>query len=158
MSLRHAGDEADVSDPVRQQVVDAFARSASGEFTHGSTHSGNAMSCFIGLQVYKYMQEHNLFTRLTRPAQIGGYLHERLAELADKHAIVGDTRGRGLLAGMVDSRAGIVAANGASSGQAVTMVPVGTIRTFLQAQRVAPPPAASGPINQSVLRVICVRK
>jgi len=28
----------------------------------------------------------------------------------------------------------------------------------LQAQRVAPPPAANGPINQSVLRVICVRK
>ena len=65
---------------------------------------------------------------------------------------------RGLLAGMVDSRPGIVAANGASSGQAVTMVPVGTIRTFLQAQRVAPPPPGSGPINQSVLRVICVRK
>jgi adenosylmethionine-8-amino-7-oxononanoate aminotransferase len=79
------------------QVVDAFSRSASGEFTHGSTHSGNAMSCFIGLQVHKYMQAHNLFAR---PGQIGGYLHERLAELAAKHAIVGDTRGRGLLAGV----------------------------------------------------------
>jgi len=37
-------------------------------------------------------------------------------------------------------------------------VPIGTIRAFLQAQRVPPPPAGSGPINQSVLRVICVRK
>ena len=79
------------------QVVDAFARSASGEFTHGSTHSGNAMSCFIGLQVHNYMRAHNLFAR---PGQIGGYLHERLTGLAAKHTIVGDTRGRGLLAGV----------------------------------------------------------
>ena len=79
------------------RVVDAFLRSPSGEFTHGSTHSGNAMSCFIGLQVHEYMRKHNLFQR---PGQIGGYLHERLAGLADKHAIVGDTRGRGLLAGV----------------------------------------------------------
>ena len=79
------------------QVVDAFARSASGEFTHGSTHSGNAMACFIGLQVHNYMRAHNLFAR---PGQLGAYLHERLAGLAAKHAIVGDTRGRGLLAGV----------------------------------------------------------
>jgi len=79
------------------RVVDAFLRNPSGEFTHGSTHSGNAMSCFIGLQVHDYMRAHNLFQR---PGQIGGYLHERLAGLADKHAIVGDTRGRGLLAGV----------------------------------------------------------
>jgi hypothetical protein len=65
---------------------------------------------------------------------------------------------RGLLAGMVDSRPGIVATNGASSGQAVMLVPVATIRAFLQAQRLTPPPAGSGPIGQSVLRVICVRK
>ena len=79
------------------RVVDAFMRSPSGEFTHGSTHSGNAMSCFIGLQVHNYMRAHNLFAR---PGQIGGYLHERLAGLAAKHPIVGDTRGRGLLAGV----------------------------------------------------------
>ena len=41
------------------------------------------------------------------------------------------------LAGMVDLRPGIVAGNGAGAGQAVTMVPVETIRAFLQAQHVA---------------------
>lgn len=79
------------------KVVDAFMRSPSGEFTHGSTHSGNALSCFIGLQVYQYMVRHNLFDR---PAQIGACLHGRLAELASKHSVIGDTRGRGLLAGV----------------------------------------------------------
>jgi 4-aminobutyrate aminotransferase-like enzyme len=43
------------------------------------------------------MQKHNLFDR---PAQVGAYLHERLGELAAKHPIVGDVRGRGLLAGV----------------------------------------------------------
>jgi adenosylmethionine-8-amino-7-oxononanoate aminotransferase len=80
-----------------EKVVEAFANSASGEFTHGSTHSGNALSCFVGVQVYDYMRKHNLFDR---PAQIGAYLHERLVALADKHAVIGDVRGRGLLAGV----------------------------------------------------------
>ena len=62
---------------VSEKVVDAFAKSASGDFTHGSTHSGNALSCFVGLQVHNYMRAHGLFQR---PAQIGAYLHERLAE------------------------------------------------------------------------------
>ncbi len=79
------------------KVVDAFMRSPGGEFTHGSTHSGNALSCFVGLQVHRYMKEHNLFDR---PAQIGAYLHERLGGLAARHDIVGDVRGRGLLAGV----------------------------------------------------------
>jgi adenosylmethionine-8-amino-7-oxononanoate aminotransferase len=82
---------------VSQRVVDAFARSATGEFTHGSTHSGNALSCFVGLQVHRYMREHGLFQR---PAQIGAYLHERLAGLAERHGIIGETRGAGLLAGV----------------------------------------------------------
>ena len=80
-----------------ERVVDAFVRSPSGEFTHGSTHSGNALSCFVGLKVYDYMKAHGLFQR---PAQIGAYLHERLAGLADKHDAIGQTRGAGLLAGV----------------------------------------------------------
>ena len=80
-----------------EKVVQAFQRSRTGEFTHGFTQSGNAMACFIGLQVYHYMQEHDLFHR---SAQVGGYLHERLAGLAERHEIVGEVRGRGLLAGV----------------------------------------------------------
>jgi adenosylmethionine-8-amino-7-oxononanoate aminotransferase len=80
-----------------EKVVEAYKASKSGEFTHGFTHSGNSFSCFVGMQVYNYMKEHNLFRR---PAQIGGYLHEKLGELQKKHAIIGDVRGKGLLAGV----------------------------------------------------------
>jgi len=90
------------------------------------------------------------------PARLVQQTIEPAPKLGFSGAAAADARG--LLAGMVDSRPGIVAANGGSSGQAVTIVPIGTIRAFLQAQRVPPPPAGSGPINQSVLRVICVRK
>jgi hypothetical protein len=38
------------------------------------------------------------------------------------------------------------------------MVPVESIRAFLQAQRVAPVAVDNTAINQSVVRVICVRK
>lgn len=80
-----------------EKVVDAYRRSATGEFTHGFTYSGNAFACFVGLQVFNYMQEKRLFQR---SAQIGGYLHERLAGLRDRHAMIGDVRGMGLLAGI----------------------------------------------------------
>jgi hypothetical protein len=57
---------------------------------------------------------------------------------------------------MVDLRAAVTA--GAGAGQAVAMVPVENIRAFVQAQRVAPSAADNAAINQSVLRVICVRR
>jgi adenosylmethionine-8-amino-7-oxononanoate aminotransferase len=81
---------------VSQKITDAY-RFGTGEFTHGFTYSGHALSCFVGLQVFRYMTEHGLFQR---PAQIGAYLHERLAELATRHSTIGDVRGRGLLAGI----------------------------------------------------------
>jgi hypothetical protein len=100
------------------------------------------------------------------PARLSQQAIEPAPKLGFSGAAAADARGR--LAGMVGLRpaaiAGMsdlrpaIAGNGAGAAQAVTMVPVETIRAFLQAQHVAPPAAASGPINQSVLRVICVRK
>ena len=89
------------------------------------------------------------------PAHLSQQAIEPAPKLGFSGAAAADGRGR--LAGMVDLRPGIVAGNGAGAGQAVTLVPVETIRAFLQAQHVAPATAAA-PINQSVLRVICVRK
>jgi adenosylmethionine-8-amino-7-oxononanoate aminotransferase len=79
-----------------RKVVDAY-RAGTGEFTHGFTYNGHPLSCFIGLQVLRYMADHNLWQR---PAQIGTYLQERLVDLADRHSIIGNVRGRGLLAGI----------------------------------------------------------
>jgi hypothetical protein len=70
---------------------------------------------------------------------------------------------RGGLAGMVDVKPAVVAGSGAAASGAA-LVPIATIRAFLQAQGVAPgivPAAAETEhvaIDQSVLRVICVRK
>jgi hypothetical protein len=64
-----------------------------------------------------------------------------------------DAQGR--FAGMVDVQSNVVAGAGAASQ--ATLIPVETLRAFLQAQNIAP---ASGhsPIDQSIVRVICVRK
>jgi hypothetical protein len=65
--------------------------------------------------------------------------------------------GHGRVVGVVDLRPPLVAGSGGAAGQAAALVPVETIRGFLQAQHVAPA-ATGGSVHQSVLRVICVRK
>ena len=64
---------------------------------------------------------------------------------------------RGAVAGMVDFKPSVVAGNGA---QGATLVPVETIRAFLQARGITPAAATSdhAPIELSVVRVACVRK
>ena len=89
------------------------------------------------------------------PAHLSAPALEPAPKLGFAGAAAADARGR--LAGMVDLRPSAVAGNGAS-GLTVAMVPVETIRAFLQAQHVAAAAAAGATVNQSVLRVICVRK
>ena len=78
------------------RILDAF-RSSNGLFTHGFTYSGHPLSCLIGCQVFEYVQKHDLFSRA---ASSGEYLFEKLTKLADRHPIIGDVRGKGLLAGL----------------------------------------------------------
>ncbi len=65
----------------------------------------------------------------------------------------------GHFAGMVDLKPSVIAGIG-SAGQAATLVPVEAIRTFLQARGIslAVPAAGHAAMDQSVVRVICVRK
>ena len=90
------------------------------------------------------------------PARLGAQGIDPAPKLGFAGAAAVDTRGR--VVGMVDLRPPVVAGSGGSAGQAAALVPVETIRAFLQAQHVAPAAATSGSINQSVLRVVCVRK
>jgi hypothetical protein len=66
---------------------------------------------------------------------------------------------RGGLAGMVDLKPPSVAGSG-SAGQGPTLIPVGAIRMFLQAHGISPAAASAGraAMEQSVVRVICVRR
>jgi adenosylmethionine-8-amino-7-oxononanoate aminotransferase len=81
---------------VSEKVREVFAE-GTGRFVHGLTYSGTPSACFTGLKVFEIMQRENLFTR---PAEIGAALMGRLRQLADKHEVIGDVRGRGLLVGI----------------------------------------------------------
>jgi hypothetical protein len=89
-------------------------------------------------------------------ARLTGQALEPAPKLGFSGAAAVDARGR--LAGLVDLRPSIVAGSGGAAAAGAALVPVETIRAFLQAQHIAPAPAAGAAINQSVLRVICVRK
>ena len=63
---------------------------------HASTFGGNPVSCAAALATIKILSDG-----LMRNAEvIGDYLIGRLRGLMDKHAIIGDVRGRGLMIGV----------------------------------------------------------
>lgn len=62
-----------------------------------STFGGNPVSCAVGLAVIKVIEEDDL---KTNARVVGGYLKSRLLELQEKHAIIGDVRGMGLMLGI----------------------------------------------------------
>ena len=66
-----------------------------GGFLHGHTYAGNPLSCAITLEAVRTILEEKL---VENARVVGTYLHERLRELKDKYVIIGDVRGRGLLA------------------------------------------------------------
>ena len=77
--------------------ITEFFRSGRKRFNHGFTYSGHPGSCFIGQKVFEIMQREDLFKR---PAVTGKYLFERLRALQQRHASIGEVRGRGLYAGI----------------------------------------------------------
>jgi adenosylmethionine-8-amino-7-oxononanoate aminotransferase len=63
-------------------------------FTHGSTHSGHPVCAAVGLAAIDIILGEEL---PENAARIGAYLKSRLTELMDKHDIIGDVRGQGLM-------------------------------------------------------------
>lgn len=64
------------------------------QFNAGHTYGGNPLSCAAGYANITYMLENHV---VDNARAMGQYLGERLRGLADKHAIVGDVRGLGML-------------------------------------------------------------
>jgi acetylornithine/N-succinyldiaminopimelate aminotransferase len=62
--------------------------------THGSTFGGNAASCAAGSAVIEYIEERNLNERAK---DTGNYFKSRLQQLEQKHSIIKDVRGMGLM-------------------------------------------------------------
>lgn len=60
----------------------------------GLTNQGQPLSCAAAVANIELIQEEGL---VARAAHIGEHLRERLQELAERHPVIGDTRGAGLL-------------------------------------------------------------
>jgi len=71
--------------------------SGGGEFGHGFTYSGHPAACAAALATLSIIQRENLIERVA--ADIGPYLQQRWRELAE-HPIVGETRGKGMVAAL----------------------------------------------------------
>lgn len=65
-----------------------------GGFVHGYTYAGNPLACAAGNAVLDELLDHDLMGNATR---MGGVLRQQLDALMDRHAIIGDVRGKGLL-------------------------------------------------------------
>ncbi|MEO8128009.1 MAG: aspartate aminotransferase family protein [Bryobacteraceae bacterium] len=62
-----------------------------------STFGGNPVTTTAAKAVIDYIEERNL---RTNTAEVGAYLREKLLELQDKHDMIGEVRGMGLLQAM----------------------------------------------------------
>jgi 4-aminobutyrate aminotransferase len=64
--------------------------------SHASTFGGNPVSCAAALATLKLLKD----TLMANAADVGAHLIAGLKELAAKHALIGDVRGRGLMIGV----------------------------------------------------------
>src|SRR5690606_2558655 len=62
-----------------------------------ATFGGNPVSTAAALAVIKVIEDNDL---RTNARIVGGYLRERLEELKEKHPLIGDVRGMGLMQGL----------------------------------------------------------
>jgi len=74
-------------------IVSAFA----AQTEYFSTFGGNPVACMASLAVLDVIEREGL---VAAADAVGRYLHEQLAGLAGRHALIGDVRGRGLFVGV----------------------------------------------------------
>jgi 4-aminobutyrate aminotransferase len=63
---------------------------------HSNTFGGNPVACAAALATLKLVREG----LMQNAASVGKYLHGRLTDLAERHPLIGDVRGRGLMIGV----------------------------------------------------------
>ncbi|MFA5909365.1 MAG: acetyl ornithine aminotransferase family protein [Vicinamibacterales bacterium] len=64
--------------------------------THASTFGGNPVSCAAALATITLLKD----SLMKNAAEVGAFMMDRLKEVQQKHAIIGDVRGRGLMIGI----------------------------------------------------------
>ena len=65
---------------------------------HGTTFGGGPLACRVALEYLAIVEEEHLLENVVK---VGGYLHQQLQELVAKYAATRETRGRGLIQGLV---------------------------------------------------------
>jgi 4-aminobutyrate aminotransferase-like enzyme len=76
----------------REEVADTFQPG-----DHLSTFGGNPVSCAAALANIEFIQEEDLASQASKS---GDYVMRRLDELKNKHQLIGEVRGKGLMIGM----------------------------------------------------------
>lgn len=82
---------------IEENIYKVIRESAGHSFIHGHTFGGNPVSAAVGLEVVRIIREEGLMDHVT---DIGNYWFPMLKELKERHKIVGDVRGKGLLLGI----------------------------------------------------------
>jgi 4-aminobutyrate aminotransferase-like enzyme/Ser/Thr protein kinase RdoA (MazF antagonist) len=77
---------------VRSELLEAFPE----ETELFSTFGGNPVACAAALAVLAVIEDEGL---ITNAANVGSYLRQGLLTLAERHPLIGDVRGEGLLLG-----------------------------------------------------------
>lgn len=75
--------------------ADVAAKLADQQLYTGLTYCGHPLSCAAGVAAVHAYQDEQL---IERSARLGAQMHVRLAEMATRHAVIGDVRGDGLFA------------------------------------------------------------
>lgn len=81
-----------IPDTIYQAMVEPSSRV--GIFGHGYTYTGHPTACAAALKTLEIYQRENLFNKA---AVVGAHMQKRLREFND-HPLVGEVRGKGLLA------------------------------------------------------------
>jgi 4-aminobutyrate aminotransferase len=76
----------------RAEIIDSISPNL-----HVSTFGGNHLSSAGALANLNYILENDLQRNAD---EVGGYLKDRLLKMAEKHPVIGEVRGRGLMLGM----------------------------------------------------------
>jgi adenosylmethionine-8-amino-7-oxononanoate aminotransferase len=92
-----AGGYAPLGAVITTPEIVGEVRRRGNSFVIGHTASGNPLSCATGAAVMRYVIDHEL---IANAKLVGAYFLDSLHSLADRHSIIGDVRGLGLLIGI----------------------------------------------------------
>ena len=78
---------------LHRRVADALI--AGGEINHGYTYSGHPVACAVAIANINFIRDHGLVETVRETT--GPYLLDGFRQLAERHRLIGEVRGRGLI-------------------------------------------------------------